>query len=205
MVIGGGEAAGAKARACAAAGAEVTVIATVLDAGLRELATAGCIRHVARPYRPGDLEGALLAYATADDPETVALLREEAERARVLLNVIDTPRASSFIAPAVVSRGELTIAVGTGGASPGLSAALRRRLEGEFGPEYGPFVAILGAVRRALAGEHGRTEVLGALLASPLLDLVRRRDWKAVDGLLGSVGGEALTLARLGVGPEQLG
>ena len=205
MVVGGDAAAGAKARACEAAGGEVTVVATAIDAELTGLAQARRIRHVPREYRPGDLAGAFLAYASARDTDVIGQLRTEAERERVLLNVVDVPEASSFVAPAVMARGELTIAVGTGGASPALAAVLRRRLEAEFGPEYGPFVAILGAVRAALVGHPQRAAVLGTLLESPLLDLVRHRDRSAIDALLGRLLGESITLARLGMAPELLG
>jgi len=67
------------------------------------------------------------------------------------------------------------------------------------GPEYGPFVAILGAIRRALGREPGRAEVLSALLDSSLLELVRRGAREEIDRLLARVAGDRLTLERLGV------
>jgi siroheme synthase-like protein len=199
VVVGGDLAAEGKARACLEAGAVVTLVAPEPTPGLRALGATGQLRHLAREYEPGDLSGAFLAYASVDSPSGAAALRAEAERERVLLNVIDKPEACSFIAPAVVARGSLTIAVGTGGASPGLAARLRRRLDELFGPEYGPYVAILGAVRQRLAGDPGRGDVLGILLDSPLLDLVSRRDRAAVDRLLAQTAGDGCTLAALGI------
>jgi siroheme synthase-like protein len=166
---------------------------------LRALGADGRVHHLAREYQPGDLAGAFLAYAFVDSPAQAATIRAEAERERVLLNVIDRPEACSFIAPAVVARGPLTIAIGTGGASPGLAARLRRRIEAEFGPEYEPYVAILGAIRERLAGNPARVDVLGTLLDSPLLDLVRRADRAAIDHLLARAMGDGCTLAALGV------
>jgi siroheme synthase-like protein len=203
VVIGGDGAAAAKVAACLRAGAVVTVVAEVLEEDLQAWAGAGRIRHLARAYRIGDLAGAMLAYASTRDPALAAALAAEAAREHVLLNVIDTPEACAFITPAVVERGDLQIAVGTGGASPGLAARLRRDLEARIGPEYGPFVAILGAVRRVLGGDPvrapHRATVLAALLDSPLLDLVRERDRAAIDALLARVAGEGCTLAHLGV------
>src|SRR5262249_59662133 len=72
----------------------------------------------ARGYLPGDLRGAVVAYSSSRDPATIATLREEAARERVLLNVIDVPDACSFLAPAVIARGDLQVAIGTGGARP---------------------------------------------------------------------------------------
>jgi hypothetical protein len=67
-----------------------------------------------------------------------------------------------------------------------------------IGVEYGPFVDILGAVRRRLAAGE-RAGVLRALCESPLLELIRRGDAAGVDGLLTGVAGSGCTLARLGV------
>jgi siroheme synthase-like protein len=176
---------------------------TVVAAGVSTSLAGTAIRHVARAYRSGDLAGAFLAYATVRDPDLVRALAGEARREGVLLNVADVPEASDFLTPAVVERGELRIAIGTGGASPGLAARLRRELEGRIGPEYGPFVAILARVRAAVAEDPGRAgdraRVMAELLDSPLLDLVRERRSADVDALLGRVAGDGCTLAHLGV------
>lgn len=203
VVVGGDEAATVKVAACLRAGGTVTLVAPELTSTLAAWAVAGRLRHEARGYRPGDLAGAALAYASVRDPHLIVQLVAEAERERVLLNVVDHPDACSFLSPAVVDRGELQIAVGTGGASPALSARLRRDLEAQIGPEYVPFVAILGAVRRTLAADPvragARSEVVTTLLTSPLLDLVRRGARAEVDALLARVAGQECTLARLGV------
>ena len=195
VIVGGDEAAARKASACLSAGGEVTVVAPVLPAGL----AAPPVRHVARAYRPGDLAGAFLVYAAVRDAETVAALVAEARREHVLLNVIDVPDACTFLSPAVVDRGDLQIAIGTGGASPALAARLRRTLEDEVGPEYASFAAILGAVRGALHGDPSRGDVLAALLGSPLLELVRRGRRDEIDALLARVAGADCTLDRLGI------
>ncbi len=189
-----------KVAACRRAGADVTVVAGELSDGLRALVASGAVTWRPREYRTGDLAGAALAYASTRDPDRIARLREEAARERVLLNVIDVPEACSFLAPAVVARGDLQVAIGTGGASPALAGRLRRELAARVGPEYGPLVAILGAVRRALGDTPARAGVLASLLESPLLDLLRRGDRAGVDALLVRLAGERCTLERLGVG-----
>jgi siroheme synthase-like protein len=204
VVVGGDGSAGAKIRACLDAGAaEVVVVAPAPSPEIAALLADARVRHEARAYRSGDLTGAAIAYASTDDAALAARLAADAERERVLLNVVDRPEASAFLSPAVLERGELRIAIGTGGASPGLAARLRRDLERVVGPEYGPFVAILGAVRRALAVDPrrraDRRRVLAALLASPLLDLVRDGRWDDVEGLLARVAGPTCTLDRLGM------
>jgi siroheme synthase-like protein len=199
VAVGGDRLVEDKVEACRRAGADVALVAPELTPGLRALAEGGAVRWQARDYRTGDLRGAMVAYASAHDAATITALRDEAARERVLLNVIDVPDACSFLAPAVVSRGDLQIAIGTGGASPSLAAHVRREIEHTVGPEYAPLLAILGAVRRARRGDPARAAVLQALLDSPLLELLRRGDRPAVDRLLARIAGESCTLERLDV------
>jgi siroheme synthase-like protein len=201
VVIGSDAPAAAKVEACLSAGAEVTLIApeSVLEP------MPGPFRHVARAYRAGDLVGAVLAYASTHDPELIARLRDEARRERVLLNVVDEPEACSFFAPAVVRRGDLGVAIGTGGESPGLSARLRRAFEERLGPEFAPYVAILGAVRRALGDRPERAAVLATLHDSALLDHVRAGRRAEIDRLLAETAGPGLSLARLGLALDGVG
>jgi siroheme synthase-like protein len=200
VAVGGDGAIEAKVDSCRRAGARVTLVDSAPTPALRELAASGAVRWLARDYQPGDLRGAVLAYASTRDPERIALLREEATREHVLLNVIDVPDACSFVAPAVVRRGALQVAIGTGGASPLLAARLRREIEAQIGPEYVPLLDILGAVRQVLDADPRRTEVLAALLDSPLRELLRRGDRRGVDRLLARIAGDGCTLERLGVG-----
>jgi siroheme synthase-like protein len=203
VVVGGDAAAALRAVACVRAGARVTVVTAAPGPEMTALVARGDVRHQARAWHPGDLRGAFLAYASTRDPELIGRLAAEAERERVLLNVIDVPEACTFVSPAVVERGELQVAIGTGGASPGLSARLRREIETHVGPEYAAFVAILGAVRRALAADPGRAgargEVVARLLDSPLLELVRAGRRAEIDALLALEAGDGLALERLGV------
>lgn len=195
VVVGGDEAALAKARACRDAGAAVTVVAPVLAPSGADLG----VQWLPRDYAPGDLRGAALCYAVTTDPALIARLEDEARRERVLLNVLDVPSACDFFAAAVVARGDLTLAIGTGGESPALAARLRRQLGEQFGPEYDTYLAILGAVRRRLRPGPARTAIVTALLESPLLELVRRDDRDGIDRLLADVAGGGCTLGGLGL------
>ncbi len=199
VVVGGDAAAESKVAGCLEARAVVRVIAPEVTAGLAARATEGALVWLRREYQAGDLAGVFLAYAVTRDPALIARLRAEGDRERVLLNVLDVPEACTFFAPAIVDRGDLRIAVGTGGASPALAGRLRRQLEEVVGVEYTTLVAILGAVRRRLEGDSSRRAVTDSLLDSPLLELVRRRDRAGIDTLLGRVAGAGCTLAALGV------
>ena len=202
VVLGGDEQAAAKALACARAGATVTVVAAQVVPPLAAEIAGGRLGHVVRDYQAGDLAGALLCYASLRDARDIERVRDEARRCGVLLNVIDVPEACDFFAAAVVERGALQIAIGTGGESPALAARLRERLDGEIGAEFGTLVEILGELRRRLAGRADRSTILRALAGSDLPALLRRRDLAAVDRLLLSTAGEDCSLARLGIVPE---
>jgi precorrin-2 dehydrogenase/sirohydrochlorin ferrochelatase len=114
--------------------------------------------------------------------------------------VADQPELCSFIAPAVISRGALKIAISTGGASPALAARLRRELEERIGAEYGAALQILRAARRHLraAGldSASRTARLRALADSELPRLLASGDAAAIDALL---------IRHLGAGLAALG
>jgi siroheme synthase-like protein len=73
-----------------------------------------------------------------------------ARRAHALVNVVDCPAACDFILPSVLRRGDLQIAVSTGGRSPALAREIRRRLETEIGDDYAQLVAQVGRARARL-------------------------------------------------------
>ena len=202
VVVGGGEVAERKVRSLLAAGAGVTVVSPVLNAGLAALAAAGEIEHLARPYRAGDLAGALLAYAATDDDALHAAMAAEARAAGVLLNVVDRPRWCSFIVPATLTRGDLTVAVSTSGGSPALARCVREDIEDALGPEYERALEVLARLRRHLQEQPltsaERQRILTGLVGSDLLDRLREPDRVAVDRLLAEHAGQNVSLASLG-------
>jgi precorrin-2 dehydrogenase/sirohydrochlorin ferrochelatase len=136
------------------------------------------VEFVRRPYRQGDLDGAFLVIAATDDPQVNRAVWEEALTRGCLVNVVDDPAHCNFILPAVVRRGDLSIAVSTAGASPALARRLRQSLEEQYGPEYAELVALLGKLRpRLLAdfetGEERLQAALG-LIDADLLQTIRQ-------------------------------
>lgn len=152
VVLGGGEIAAGKLPLLLESGADVTVVAADGVAAIAEAAEAGRICWLRRGYEAGDLADARLAIDASDDPETNRAAREEAERSRVPLNVVDRTPLCDWIAPAVVNRGRFRIAISTAGESPFLASAVRRRLELAFGPEWERFTRLVGELRRRLRG-----------------------------------------------------
>jgi siroheme synthase-like protein len=202
VVVGGDDVATAKALACAAAGAEVTLVAEAVSEAAREAVRAGRVRHVARGYRRGDLAGAVLVYASTRDAALIDRLREEAAGAGALLNVVDVPDACDFLAGAVVRRGPVTVLVGTGGTAPGVAGLVRARVEATLGAEYGALATVIGALRSRLAGRADRAALLRRLAASRLVDHLRDGDLDGAERLIHEITGTRCALAALGVAPR---
>ena len=152
LVVGGGPVAERKARALLECGARVVLVSPVLTPALAALAAAGRLRHRARAFVAGDARGCRLVVAATGGPADRAVVAAARKR-RVLVNAVDRPAWCDVILPSVLRRGELQIAVSTGGRSPALARDIRRRLEPLFGRELGEVVERAGRARaRALAG-----------------------------------------------------
>jgi len=155
LVVGGGPVAEAKVEGLLAAGSRVCVVSPELTERLSAWAVAGRIGHVAREYRPEDLEGRdLIFVAAASRAVTEAVARDGRARG-AWVNAADDPVYCNFLLPAVVRRGRLIVAVSTSGASPGMARAIRESLEDHFTADYAALVELVAEVRRELRGRPG--------------------------------------------------
>ena len=130
-VFGGNSEAERKVSYLVESGADVMFYAPAAQAadGLKALAAAGKVAWKKRSYRKGDLEGVWLAIvADTSDPDRNERVSGEARERNVVLNVMDVPHLCTFIAPAVVQRRDVTVAVSTAGTSPALARRLREEL-----------------------------------------------------------------------------
>ncbi len=200
VVIGAGAVGLRKARGLAAAGSRVRLVAPSLPPGEEPLPAN--VERVGRFYRRGDLRGAFLAFAATDDRAVNAAVVAEARQAGIPVNVADSPREGDFLLPAVLRRGTLTVAVGTGGGSPLAAALVRDHLAGVLGEEWGLFVEMASRLRERFAGAEKSLDYSGfcrRLMVQGILDCLAAGDAAAVDTLLGELGIEGLTLASLGI------
>jgi precorrin-2 dehydrogenase / sirohydrochlorin ferrochelatase len=144
VVVGGGAVANRKARKLLQARAEVVAISPEVKPELGSVAT----EVHRRPYREGDLEGASLVFAATNRREVNAAVTREARGRGIPVNVADEPSEGDFALPSVLRRGQLQVAVSTGGASPTLARRVRNELESAFGSEWAGVVEALGRARR---------------------------------------------------------
>lgn len=154
LIVGGGRIAERKLLGLLEAGADdIRLISPSATERIERLAADGRIRLERRSYEPGDARDAWIVFAATDDRRINRMIAEEAEQNDILVNVADEARAGNFIAPSVVRRGDLLIAVTTAGASPALARSMKQELERQYGPEYGTAVRLLRQLRE-LALDH---------------------------------------------------
>lgn len=183
VVVGGGQVATRKVEGLLSAGARIRLISPMLSPDLKRMVEAGEVDHLPRSYRNGDLENAYLVIAATNDPDVNRAVWEEARQRGCLINVVDDPQHSNFILPAVVQRGEMSVAITTGGNSPALARRLRERIEQLIVPEYGTLAELLGELRPELIagfpdGER-RLQAALRLVDSEILSVIQNQGREA--------------------------
>ena len=138
---------------------------------------------------PASYHGAALAF--------VALTGDAAERAAAAartagapVNVVDRPDLCDFTTPAIVDRGSVVGAIGTGGAAPVLATLLRTELEllwpEDLGHRAAVARALAGEIRAALPDVRVRRRFLRELLRGEPVSQAEARDrlsaWRAPPG-----------------------
>ncbi len=178
LVIGGGSVAERKVRTLLRYGARVRLVSPELTKGLQQFVDTRRITCRKGTFRPSDLDRVRLAFCATDDVQINKKAVREGKKRGVLMNVVDVPELCEFIVPSVVRRGDLTVAVSTGGASPAFAKKVRRELEAHFGPEYGRFLKLLKGLRPRVLDAVGegksRSRLFRELADSPVLALLRK-------------------------------
>jgi siroheme synthase-like protein len=153
VVVGGGAVAAAKTRELLEAGARVKVIAPAPSCDLIDGAREGRLELYRRDYLSGDLDGAYLAFAERGDDELLARIAADARDRAVFFNAQDRPPFCTMIAPAVLRRGDLTVAFSTAGRAPALAVRLRDDLASRLGPEYAELLELAAELRPRIAAQ----------------------------------------------------
>jgi siroheme synthase-like protein len=126
---------------------EVVVIATAPEGTLAGLEGKYAVRVLRREWEPADLDHATLCIGWAASQDERDRLAREARSRGVLINVVDDIANCDWAMPSIVRRGELVLAISSGGASPALTKKLREHLQNEFGEEWAGVLVILREVR----------------------------------------------------------
>jgi precorrin-2 dehydrogenase/sirohydrochlorin ferrochelatase len=149
LVVGGGAIAARKVLGLLDCGARVAIVSPAVVPAIARLAATGRVEHRARAFRRVDARGCRLVIAATGVPAVDDAVVETARGHGGLVNAVDRPALCDFIYGSVLRRGQLQIAVSTGGRAPALAREIRRRLEAVVGPEYAALVERVGRARTA--------------------------------------------------------
>jgi len=215
ILVGSGEPACGKLRLLRAAGAHVRWFSRDVDVAEEMLTLSGPSRleiSFGDPLK-ADLSEAVAVVSAAGDGLD-AQIAARARRHRIPVNVVDRPELSTFIFPAVVDRGEVVVAIGTGGASPVLARRLRELIEALLPTRIGELAQLIGrhrrrfaAVPRALSPRRFWENIIAGPIAEAILagrsDEAEARLVAAIDGdgARESSAGKLETVSLVGAGP----
>lgn len=177
-MVGGGKVAERKVKNLLASGATVIVVSPALTEWLEEAAAGGNIAVARRGYVSDDLKDVFLAIGATDNHRINRTVAADCQKRNIPVNIVDNPAECSFIVPAVLRRGSLSVSISTDGKSPMLARRIRERLESEFGPEYDEFLELMAKVREYLISnvpdEEQRRNTFRNLVDSDIVDLIKQ-------------------------------
>jgi precorrin-2 dehydrogenase / sirohydrochlorin ferrochelatase len=174
LVVGGGPVGARKAASLLECGAVVTVVSPEICALFDDLP----VSFARRSYRSGEAAGYRLVVTATGIWEVDREVYLDAEQAGVLVNAADDPNSCSFLMPATLRQGDVSVAVSTGGSSPFLAGWLRRRVGQVVGPEVAMLVAVVGETRTTIRAAGVSSEGLDweGLVEGALWPLVQAGD-----------------------------
>ena len=198
VVVGAGSVALRKVHGLLEAGARVQVIAPQSCEAIRALAEAGRVVLLNREYWSGDLAGAMLVIAATSDEAVNRQISADARSLGILVNVVDRPASCTFTLPAVVRRGDLSLAVATEGRCPTLARALREELESRYTEDHAKLLGVMGGLRECMMArgwDSPRIQTaLSDLYHKGLLGVLASGDRDAVETFLREELGEEFLL-----------
>lgn len=171
LIVGGGPVALRKAEKLLSYGARLTAVAPDFATGWEALPDAlpGRVTLRRRAFCPADVDGQTLVIAATNDAAVNAAVAAQCRAAHIPVNAVDDPENCTFLFPALVRRGALSVGISTGGASPTAAASVRRRIEDAL-PEGGAWEQILDflaaqrpRVKACVPDEKARAKIFAAL------------------------------------------
>src|SRR4051794_25055277 len=185
LVVGAGKVGEGKIEGLLSADARVSVVSLTSTPKVRAWAAEGRIALAERAYQTSDLDGAFMVIAATEDNATNVRVFEDAEARQMLCNVVDVTHLCNFILPSIVRRGDLAIAVSTGGASPALARRIRLSIGECYGDEYAVALQLLGSLREELKAAYPAPEerkiIFERIVYSKFMDLIRAGDVEAIE------------------------
>ena len=148
LVIGGGDIALRKINLLIKAQAKVDCLSPLFCEGITNLSQNGDVNLIQKRFESDDIKDYAIIIASTDDSSVNALISKSAKKARIPVNVVDSPELSSFIMPSIVDRSPIIIAVSSAGKAPVLARLIRAKLETVIPSAYGALAEIAGEYRQ---------------------------------------------------------
>ena len=148
LVIGGGDIALRKINLLIKAQAKVDCLSPLFCEGITNLSQNGDVNLIQKRFESDDIKDYAIIIASTDDSSVNALISKSAKKARIPVNVVDSPELSSFIMPSIVDRSPVIIAVSSAGRAPVLARIIRAKLETVIPSAYGVLAEIAGEYRQ---------------------------------------------------------
>lgn len=157
-------------------GADVQVVAKEALPRIKTLARQNKLKLSLRSFKADDIDGRDLVFCATNDRGLNAEVSKLCQARRIWINAVDQPEFCSFIVPAIVPLGIVTVAISTGGASPAFAKFLRKKMQAAFGSEYGQMAALLKKHRPDLLRipMSERKKVVKKFLTDEVLSRIKR-------------------------------
>lgn len=143
LVVGGGIVALRKVQTLIHHGAVVYIVSPRLVPELKELVDGESCFWLEKEYSSEDLGEAILVFSCTEKEDVNTKVSSDAKAHHRPVNVVDDPEKCSFIVPSMMERGDLKIAVSTGGSSPIVARQVRAELENLYGYEMAEYLRLL--------------------------------------------------------------
>lgn len=167
LIVGGSTVAQRKIEKLLPYGPRLTVCAPDISPEIRAIPGLSLLE---RPFTPELLEGKAFVIAATDDPELNHRISGLCRERRIPVNVVDDRDYCSFLFPALVKRGPLSVGISTGGASPTGAIYWKKQIDAMIPERFGEILTCLDGARdmakKALPDETVRSKFFAALFAA---------------------------------------
>jgi siroheme synthase-like protein len=180
LVVGGGRVALRKVISLLRSGAAVSVVSPIFNSHFRLLACR--ITMIERTFLPDDIKSSLtLVIGATNDFSVNKSVYEQSNMLNIPCNIVDCPEICSFIVPAVIRRGDISVAISTGAKSPRLSRYVKFRIAQTLGPEYATLATYMAEVRnrirKSFTTQPVRAALWEAIFEMDPLEYVNKHGW----------------------------
>lgn len=173
LIVGGGTVALRKIEKLLPYQPRLTVCAPVFLPEIEHIPGLTLLRQT---FDPSMLEDKRFVIAATDDNVLNAEIAALCRAKRVPVNAVDDRAACTFLFPALVKRGPLSIGISTGGASPSGAVYWKERIDGLIPADAGDLLNYLDSLREtvteAIPDEKNRAAAFAALF-----DLCMKGRW----------------------------